>query len=305
MTDAERKKLFDRAKREALKKRTALQRDARAETIKLLETARAGIRQILAAQPSDYQQWRLPQVQAQIERQLDTFRRGASTGGAATASQAWEAGTQLVEAPLRAAGVEVGFAGIDHRALDAMKLFMTDRIKGLSNATLDQINTDLGLVILGAQSPGEAIGRIAQRLGDPVRQRAITIVRTEVGRAFSAAAQARMEEALPTVPGLKKMWRRSGKIHSRAGHDEIDGQVREIDKPFEVISKDGEVIKLLFPRDPAGPPGETINCGCESLPFMESWTSVTRKQPFTERELDPRELARNPVKAAFAAAQRQ
>lgn len=49
-------------------------------------------------------------------------------------------------------------------------------------------------------------------------------MRTELGRAFSAAAQERMEAASKIVPGLKKQWRRSGKLHPRIHHDLADGR---------------------------------------------------------------------------------
>ena len=54
-------------------------------------------------------------------------------------------------------------------------------------------------------------------------------------------------------------------------------------------------VALMYPRDPAGPPGETINCGCSSLPFMEVWeVSDPGRRPFTDEE-----LARSPTKRAL------
>ena len=74
-----------------------------------------------------------------------------------------------------------------------------------------------------------------------------------------------MEQAAKVLPGLKKQWRRSGKLRSRIAHDAVDGQIRETGKPFSVGG-----ASLMYPRDPAGPAAETINCGCQSLPWMES-----------------------------------
>ncbi len=50
------------------------------------------------------------------------------------------------------------------------------------------------------------------------RSRGLTVVRTELGRAYSVAGQARMAQAMEELPGLRKQWRRSGKIHSRLTH---------------------------------------------------------------------------------------
>jgi uncharacterized protein with gpF-like domain len=89
---------------------------------------------------------------------------------------------------------------------------------------------------------------------------------------------------------MKKQWRRSGKLHSRPEHDAADGQIVDVDKPFIVGG-----VALMFPRDPAAPIGETINCGCESLPWMESWEmSTPGRKPFTEDE-----MAGNPFRRAL------
>lgn len=307
MTDKERKRLFERARREVLRKQSAIQRDTANEIIRLLKTARDRIRETLSAQPTDYERWQLPQLQQAIEQRLAEFERAASRAAAGGSSAAAQAGLELVDAPLRAGGLSiVGVApGIDTRQLEAMKHFMTDRLKGLAARAIDRINTELGMVILGVQTPGEAIDKVARILGDESRQRAITIVRTEIGRAFSSAAHERMKAAATKLPGLKRLWRRSGKIHSRPEHDALDGEVRGVDEPWEVIDKSGEIVKLLYPRDPKAPPGQTINCGCEALPFMESWGIEAAAVPFEDREMPPRELMRNPVKAAAAARQRK
>jgi uncharacterized protein with gpF-like domain len=47
-------------------------------------------------------------------------------------------------------------------------------------------------------------------------------------------------------------------------HLAADGQVQDIDEPFDV---GGE--QLMYPGDPAGSPGNTINCRCTVLPVME------------------------------------
>ncbi len=49
--------------------------------------------------------------------------------------------------------------------------------------------------------------------------------------------------------------------------------------------------RFMFPRGLAGPPGETINCGCQSLPWMEEWDiQHPGRRAYTARELalDPR-----------------
>ena len=127
------------------------------------------------------------------------------------------------------------------------------------------------------------IARVAGRI-DPFRSamsRARTVVRTELGRAYSVAGQERMKQAAEELPGLRKQWRRSGALHARITHDHADGQVRPVDEKFMVGGEE-----LDFPRDSAGTPGNTINCGCQFLPWMANWEMRQGlHQHFTDEEI--------------------
>ena len=65
-------------------------------------------------------------------------------------------------------------------------------------------------------------------------------------------------------------------------------------------SRSPRSTSAMFPRDPAAPPGETINCGCQSLPWMEDWDV----QHPGRREYTPEELALDPRKRDLAGALR-
>ncbi|NOY63595.1 MAG: hypothetical protein GXP10_10695 [Gammaproteobacteria bacterium] len=285
-TDKEKNRKFRKARKERLKARTRIQRDTRTEILRLLRTARDEITQTLAGTPSDFQQFQLPQIKKSIERTMTTFGDGAGAAMRDGANQAWQGGIDLIDKPIEAGGVAITalLPEIDPRQLQAMRTFMTDKMGEISTEVMNKINSELGLIAIGAQSSGDAIGKMAKLMGSG-RKRAVTVVRTELGRAFSVASHARQTQAKEIVPGLKKQWRRSGKIHSRLHHDAADGQVKEIEEPFVLSSKKGPV-ELMFPRDPAAPVGEVVNCGCESLPFMENWeVKNPQKKPFTDLEL--------------------
>lgn len=289
-TDEERNRAFrkERALRDRV--RTAIQRDTVAEVKRLLRVAQDDIRQRLAGAPSDFDTFVLPRLEAEIRRALDTLERGASTALETAAGRSWQAGIDLIDKPIEA-GLALGsgpnvvlssmLPTVDTRPLLAMRTFMTGRIADITATVANRINTELGLVLIGTQTPGQAAGKVAEILRLNARTRAVTIVRTEIGRAFSVAGQARYSQAREILPGLKKQWRRSGKTHSRPDHDLADGQVKEVDQPFRVGG-----INLMFPRDPKAPAKHTINCGCSSLPFMESWeVAQPGRQPFTAEEL--------------------
>lgn len=297
MTDAERAKAFKQAQKEILKARTALLRDTREEVMLHLGDALEDIQVVLARAPADYLHWDVKNIQKEINLVLATYGERSAAVLSAASVRAWEIGVATVDKPLSAAGIGIAanLPAIDTRQLMAMRTFMTDRIKDVGVVGARQINSELGLVMIGAQGPSDAIGRVSDILGDPSRIRATTIVRTELGRAYAVAAQERLMQAGEHVPGLKKQWRRSGKIHSRLSHDAADGQIADKDKPFVIYGKNGPV-KMMHPHDPTAPASETINCGCVALPYMKSWDMGTPgRKSFSEEE-----IRLNPMKREMA-----
>jgi uncharacterized protein with gpF-like domain len=81
-----------------------------------------------------------------------------------------------------------------------------------------------------------------------------------------------MEEAAKVVPGLKKQWQHGASRVPRLSHLAAVGQVRDVNEPFMV---GGEA--LMYPKDPAGSPGNTINCSCYTVLYKAEW-SEDKKQ---------------------------
>lgn len=300
MTDAERQKAFEKARALELKARAALLSKTREDVIKLLNEALNEIKQLLATYPTEYEQFKLPQLQSQIEQTLAIFSNSSAEVLVQGATQAWTGGQALVTAPLEAAGIRIAAEhAMDTRMLMSMRNFMVERIRDAEAQARDKIKSQLGLVMVGAQTPGEAVGNITTILGEETRDRAITITRTSLSSVHAEAAQQRMEQAAKRVPGLRKLWRRSGKIHSRENHDAIDGQVQPVDKPFALVAKkDGLPLLMMHPHDPTAPAGEVINCGCISVPHMVSWKLLTPgKAPYSALELQNSQLKRDKAAA--------
>lgn len=292
MTDAEKAaaKAVRDIRAEQIKRRTRLVADTRGEILRLLKLAQERIAARIAAQPSDAELWVLAELQAEIRRAMADFSDQAAAKVSTAAGQAWEAGQALIDAPLSAAGVRIdGLVPVlDTRQLIAMRAFYTERIKDVGIQAANKINTELGLVVLGAQPPVTAVTRVMAILGEASRARAITIVRDQVSGVYAAASQARNAQAAAVVPGLRKQWRRSGKVHSRLYHDLADGQVQDADKPFKL----GNGVRLMHPHDPAAPIGEKINCGCIAIPWKAEWEVATPgRRRYTELEMQA-----NPIK---------
>lgn len=269
------------------------QRGSIGQVSDILRLAQKRLAEILAATPTEFQSWQMPQIKATVDAALAEVANTISRVGSDGASAAHGIGTALLDEPLRAGGIRIAavLPDPDMRQLSAIRAFMTDRLSDVASEIARKVNSQIGLVMIGTQTPGDAVSQIVAMV-EGGRGRAITIVRTEMGRAFSVAQQERQAQASEFLPGLKKQWRRSGKIHSRIEHDLADGQIVAVDEPF-IINR----VRLMFPRDPKGPPGETINCGCVSLPYMDSWeVKNPDRVPFSDAETyaDPRkrDLAR-------------
>lgn len=250
---------------EFVRERTRLINDTTAEIGRILTQAAAEITRVLANQPSDYQRWYLPQLMTEIERVLR--ESGAQAGRAAAEGQVavTSAGGAMIDEAFRAASVTVFVPRVSNTQLQAMRSFLTEKIRGVTIAVANDINTQLGLVTVGAQSPFDAVREVQMLLGESTRQRAGMIVHTELARGFSAASFERLRQASDFVPGLQKKWRKSGKLRPRLDHVAINNQVRKWDEPF--VLRGGQVT-MMYPHDPAAPASETINCGCVMLPVV-------------------------------------
>lgn len=288
--DQDRDRRFKAERAAQLRRAAEIQAATFAEIQGQLAEAQKRIAAALAATPSDFQTWRLTQLQAEVRQAVAEVEARAGLAISAGLDKSWSAGADLVTKPLAAAGVDIEarLVALDTRLLDQLKVFQTDRLRDIGATAISKINTELAQAAIGTQTPFEAASKVATHLGG-AEDRARTIVRLELGTAYSAAGHQRMAQALKAgVKGLQKQWRRSGKRHPRITHELADGQVQEIDKPFLVGGK-----PIMFPRDPAAPIGERINCGCALLPFMSHWRVETpREKPYTPAELATNTAAR-------------
>lgn len=267
MTPQQRLAAFMREQARQLNAWNAERRASAGAVMRVLSRADAKVRAVLESAPTDWQSYHLPKLRRAIEKALEETALELKAAAELHQGRAFAYGRASLDSPLGLTGFKVDLLApaVNTRQISAMRAFMTDRMENLAARAVEKINGQLGLVITGAQPPTDAINRISLLLqGD--RGRALTIMRTEVGRAYATATQERMDEARQYLPALKKQWHKSGKLHGRLGHIIAHLQVREVDEPYDV---GGE--KLMYPRDPNGSAKNTINCGCESLAFMEAW----------------------------------
>jgi SPP1 gp7 family putative phage head morphogenesis protein len=89
--------------------------------------------------------------------------------------------------------------------------------------------------------------------------RAKTIVRTESHRIAQAATYDAMKAAKAKGANIVKQWNSTLDGKTRSSHRRIDGQIREVEEPFEMGGK-----KAMYPGD-FGDPAEDCNCRCQLL----------------------------------------
>lgn len=242
-----------------------IQKDTLAEIIRQLQAAQKAVIDALSGTPTESGQRRLRQLQQELERTLEDFRQATIASSTQGADQGWQAGIRSIAAPFDVAGVSIAAgARIDAAALMATKQFMTDRITDISLRALNRLNGALIQNVIGAVPLSETITQVQKILGGVPRSRAMTVAYTEIGRVHSIAQDASLQNAGHIVPNLHKRWLKSGKLHPRASHVAAHNQIRRYDEAYLV---DGE--HLRFPRDPNGSAGNTINCGCHSIPVVD------------------------------------
>lgn len=127
-------------------------------------------------------------------------------------------------------------------------------IRKLNNAVRSEISRGI--------SAGLSYNEIARNIANASkapRSRAATIVRTESHRIREESRNDARDMAKKKGADVVKQWDSTLDGDTRKSHRKLDGQIREVDEPFEVDGK-----KAMYPGD-FGRPEEDINCRCISL----------------------------------------
>lgn len=220
---------------------------------------------------------RLPKLLRSVDELAEDWAQKYSIEAKDLVKRGFEVGVDKVDRPIAASGIDIGIRLPEPSltALQASQRVTVDLIDGLSRDAAKSIKREILLGASGGRTPFDVIEEIGRNLEDPsvfgtVANRAEVITRTEVGRVQSMAAQLRQNEAARIVPGLKKQWKAS--FVQRTAHMAINNQIREVNEAFDVPGAGRcPAAQLMFPRDPSGPACQTINCGCQSVPYKEEW----------------------------------
>ena len=156
----------------------------------------------------------------------------------------------------------------------------TDRLK-------ESIRTELSRGVSNGSSWNTIASKIAFGMNSPFMKaynRAIGITRTEGHRIQQESTLHCQQRAKEKGADVVKQWDSTLDSVTRPTHRELDGQIREIDEPFEVEGK-----KAMYPGA-FGDPSEDCNCRC-CLLQRAKW-ALSDEEYYTKFDGDKNELVR-------------
>lgn len=233
---------------------------------------------------TDWQVYRLQELKRAIDSAIDHFEGQYGQIQTGILSNMWEAGIDMIDGPLRVAGIEAMLPELSRTTLEIMQGYSQDLIGGLTGDMRKKISAELTNGLLGAKSQHQVMLAIGKNLDDPgvyrsIAERAEAITRTEMGRVHSLSRQARIEATVANNPEIAwlKQWHASGKAHPRRWHAQLGGTPPV---PLDVLWQGF----IPYPHAPGLPAKEVVNCGCfhtletdwDSLPGQ--WQSMPYQQ---------------------------
>ena len=117
---------------------------------------------------------------------------------------------------------------------------------------------------------GESIAEITKRLSTELATKNAVkmnmFARTAITGSQNAGRIEQMREAKNQGVKVRKQWMTVGDDRVRDAHDEIDGDVRDLDEPFETSEGD-----IMYPGDPSAAPELVYNCRCTLNTFYSRY----------------------------------
>lgn len=148
------------------------------------------------------------------------------------------------------------------------KLLPTKKLDPVKDKTWNRkkINRQVSLAIIEGEDIFKVADRIAKVTASQNYSSMLTMARTAMTGAQNAGRQLTLDNAKKKGIEVKKEWMATLDGHTRHTHRMLDGQKRDLDKPFEV---DG--MKIMYPGDPEAHPSLVYNCRCTMVGDIEDY----------------------------------
>ncbi|MBI4251000.1 MAG: hypothetical protein HY618_00940 [Candidatus Tectomicrobia bacterium] len=271
----QRQRAYIRAIRDLIERRGALEGAEVREARKLLKNVQKAVSAELRGAPTEFtEEWG-----ARMGRALDgAFGEFAAKYGKSVSAAAGKTAEEAAEGLARAVkglGLEVGpLPRISLAQVEAAQAVTVDWIKSVSAERAAKVAGQIRTAMLGGMTPSDLINAIVPSVkGSKTLREALNaaemIARTQLNQGNQLGGQLRMAQ-MARKADIQKQWLAS--FVQRQAHIDADGQTVPVDKPF-IVDKE----PLMFPADPAGSPGNVINCGCVSVPYVPALEEATRE----------------------------
>jgi SPP1 gp7 family putative phage head morphogenesis protein len=119
------------------------------------------------------------------------------------------------------------------------------------------VNSSITLGIIEGEDIRQIAKRIAKTTGERSYSSAVRNARTAYTGAQNAGRIEGLHQAQKLGIKVQKKWMATLDSRTRDAHADLDGQVQEVDDPFE-----SDLGKIMFPGDPTADPANTYNCRC-------------------------------------------
>ena len=124
---------------------------------------------------------------------------------------------------------------------------------------------------------GETISEIARRIAQTTGERSYNSAVRSARTAFTGAQNAGRMEGLHQAQELgikvQKQWMATLDSRTRDAHADLDGQIQEVDDPFE-----SELGEIMYPGDPDADPANVYNCRCTLIYVYPDYPSEMERR---------------------------
>ena len=258
------KQVYGQAQKDIEKKTQALQDDInRLGTLANLATDEEEKAKILSMQQSKiYQKQYQDAMKKQIGSVLDNMQVEEFKTVSEYLQKCYEDGFVGTMFDLQGQGIPLCFP-LDQEAM--VRAVQLD--SKISNGLYSRLGEDVALLkkkITAQVSRGIATGMSFQQVAKQLSgytnigyNNAVRIARTEGHRIQVQSAMDACHKAKDKGADVVKQWDSTLDSRTRESHQAVDGEIRELDKPFS--------NGLMFPGDPSGGAAEVVNCRCALL----------------------------------------
>lgn len=178
------------------------------------------------------------------------------------------------------AGINTGFALYDEQTVARLvksdpKLLPPAKVKKDKAYSYYNklVNTSITQGIIQGEDIGQIAKRIAQTTGESSYKSAVRNARTAYTGAQNAGRIEGLHQAQELGIKVKKQWMATLDNRTRDSHAELDGQIQEVDDPFE-----SELGDIMYPGDPTAEPGNTYNCRCTLVYVYPEYPSEMQRR---------------------------